>query len=99
MRTRLYKAIKLARLVCQELGIQWTPFTRQQLRPTAITQTDKALGRDEARRLAGHTTEKQTAHYIRHEAEVASAAVLPTLDQNLLASIEQAKRTLQGLTS
>ena len=95
IRTRLTKAIQKAKVVCAQLGIYWVPFTRQQLRPTVLTHADKVNARDAVRRLAGHTTEKQTADYIRHEAEIASPAVLPPLDRNLLSSIDQAMRALE----
>jgi integrase len=88
VRTRLYKAIKLAKKVCEKLEIKWVDLTRQQLRPTAITQVDKVQGREGARKLAGHTTEKQTADYIRHEAEEAIAAALPQFDGELVRRIE-----------
>jgi len=91
VRTRLYKAIKLAKQVCEKLEIKWVPLTRQQLRPTAITQVDKVQGREGARKLAGHTTEKQTADYIRHEAEIAQAATLPPFDAALVAEVERLK--------
>lgn len=96
VRTRLYKAIKLAKKVCEELGIKWVDLTRQQLRPTAITQVDKDQGREGARKLAGHTTEKQTADYIRHEAETAVAAVLPPADEEL---VTRAQATMTSLSS
>jgi integrase len=94
VRTRLYKAIKLAKKVCEQLGIKWVNLTRQQLRPTAVTQVDKVQGREGARKLAGHTTEKQTADYIRHEAEEAEAAKLPAFDPELTERIELAKAVL-----
>jgi hypothetical protein len=96
IRSRLMKARKLAELVCKEAGIPWVDFTRQQLRPTAITQVDKSHGREEARKLAAHTTEKQTAHYIRHEAEMATPAVLPPMDIELLKKVEKIKADLAG---
>lgn len=96
VRTRLYKAIKLAKVICTELKIKWVNFTRQQLRPTVITQTDKAFGRAEARKPAGHTTEQQTADYIRHEAETAQAAALPAFDAELVHRVEMAKTRLTG---
>jgi integrase len=94
IRSRLLKARDLAAKVCKEAGIGWTDVTLQRLRPTAVTQVDKDHGREEARKLAGHTTEKQTAHYIRHEAEMATPAALFEFDPMLLAKIEQAKAEL-----
>lgn len=87
IRTRLTKAIRKAKVVCTQLGIEWVPFTRQQLRPTVLTDADKVNARDAVRRLAGHTTEKQTADYIRHEAEIATPACLPSIDMDLLQRI------------
>jgi integrase len=95
VRTRLYKAIKLAKQVCAELGIKWVDFTRQQLRPTAITQVDKTQGRAGARKLAGHTTEQQTSHYVRHEAEVAESAALPAFDADLFQKVQAAMKNLE----
>jgi hypothetical protein len=94
IRSRLEKARDLAAKVCEEAGIAWTDVTLQRLRPTAVTQVDKDHGREEARKLAGHTTEKQTAHYIRHEAEMATPAALFAVDPALIAKIEQAKAKL-----
>lgn len=45
-------------------------------------------------RLAGHSTEKQTADYIRHEAESAIAANLPAPDVQLVARVEELKEEL-----
>lgn len=98
-RTRLTKAIRKAKVLCAELGIEWVNFTRQQLRPTALTSADKVNGRDAVRRLAGHTTEKQTADYIRHDTEIASPAVLPPVDDQFLALIVRAEKKLEGLHS
>jgi hypothetical protein len=95
VRTRLYKAIRLAKQVCEELQVPWVNFTRQQLRPTALTATNRVHGRGEARKLAGHTTEKQTADYIR-EPEIAQAATLPPSDPVLL---ERVKAALRARTS
>jgi len=77
-----------ANKICEKLEIKWIPLTRQQLRPTGITQVDKVQGREGARKLAGHTTEKQTADYIRHEAEEAVAAKLPPFDPELVRQVE-----------
>lgn len=87
IRSRLLKARELAKTVCEKAEIPWQDFTLQQLRPTAITKTDKDHGREAARKIAGHTTEKQTADYIRHEAETAAAVALPAPDAQLLARI------------
>lgn len=94
IRSRLYKARDLAKQVCEKAEIPWQDFTRMQLRPTAITNADKIHGRQEARRLAGHTTEKQTAEYIRHEAEEAIAAELPPMDMRLLQLVDTIKQEL-----
>jgi integrase len=83
----LLKARDTAKVVCEKAEIPWQDFTLQQLRPTAVTKTDKDHGRDAARKIAGHTTEKQTAHYIRHEAEEAIAVALPPADQELMKRI------------
>jgi hypothetical protein len=92
IRSRLYKARDLAKVVCERAGIPWMDFTRQQLRPTAITQVDKSHGRNEARKLAGHSTDRQTASYVRHEAERVTPAPLPAaIDARLVARIEQIK--------
>jgi integrase len=91
IRSRLYKARDLAKQVCQAAGINWIDFTRQQLRPTAVTQVDKSHGRDEARKLAGHATDRQTAHYVRHEAERVTPAALPAPNIELQARIEAIK--------
>lgn len=99
VRTRLYKAIRLAKTVCKELEIPWVDLTRQQLRPTAITQVDKAQGREGARKLAGHTTEKQTADYIRHEAEEAQAATLPPFDSELVSKVRRLTSASEGRVS
>lgn len=89
VRTRLYKAIKLAKKVCEKLEIKWVPLTRQQLRPTAITQVVKVQDLEGARKLAGHTTQKQTADYVRSEAEEAFAATLPAFDARLCERVEE----------
>jgi hypothetical protein len=94
IRSRLQKARDLAEKVCKEAGIAWTDVTLQRLRPTAVTQVDKDHGREEARKLAGHTTEKQTAHYIRHEAEMATPAALFASDPALIAKVEKIKAEL-----
>jgi integrase len=88
IRSRLLKAREAAKLVCEKAEIPWQDFTLQQLRPTAITKADKEHGREGARKLAGHTTEKQTADYIRHEAEEASAVQLPAMDAGLAERIK-----------
>lgn len=77
VRGRFDKARTMARAVCKAAGIEWVEFARLDIRPTAITQIDKTHGRDVARRSAGHTTDKQTAHYVRPEAETGAAADLP----------------------
>lgn len=99
VRTRLYKAIKLAKKICEKLEIKWVDFTRQQLRPTVITQVDKSHGREAARKLGGHTTEKQTADYIRHESETADAARLPVFDAELFKKVEAAVKALSDGSS
>jgi hypothetical protein len=96
IRSRLYKARDLAKQVCEKAGIPWVDLTRQQLRPTAITQVDKDQGREGARKLAGHTTDKQTAHYVRPEVETAQAANRPDFDEALQAQIEAIKEQLQA---
>lgn len=96
IRSRLLKARDLAKQVCEQAGIAWVDFTLQRLRPTAVTLADKEHGRANARKLAGHTTEKQTAHYIRHEAELAMPAALPVVDEVLRARVEKIKAELAG---
>lgn len=94
LRSRLYKARDLAKKVCEAAEIKWVDFTLQQLRPTAITQVDKSHGREEARKLGGHTTEKQTAHYVRHGAELVTPAALPAIDIELQTRVEAIKQQL-----
>lgn len=94
IRSRFYKARDLARAVCKEAGIKWVEFARTDLRPTAITQVDKTHGRQEARKLAAHTTEKQTAHYVRHDAELVTTAALPALQADLFSKIDKIKANL-----
>jgi hypothetical protein len=99
IRSRFYKARDLARAVCKEAGIKWVEFARTDLRPTAITQVDKDHGRQEARKLAGHTTEKQTAHYVRHDAELVTTAALPALQADLFSKIDKIKAELASKES
>jgi hypothetical protein len=94
LRARLYKARDLAKQVCEAAEIKWVDFTLQQLRPTAITQVDKSHGREEARKLGGHTTEKQTAHYVRHGAELVTPAALPAPNIELQRKVEEIKLQL-----
>lgn len=89
IRSRFDKARKLARQVCEQAGIAWVEFARLDLRPTAITQVDKSHGRDEARKLAGHSTDKQTAHYVRHGAEVVTVATLPPVSDVLAGTVQK----------
>lgn len=89
IRSRFMKARDLARTVCEQAGIQWVEFARLDLRPTAITQIDKTHGRDAARRSAGHTTDKQTAHYVRHQAEEITTATLPRVSDELASKVHK----------
>ncbi|MDF3822905.1 hypothetical protein P3G55_23610 [Leptospira sp. 96542] len=91
VRSRLYKAVELARQVCAKLEITWVDFTRQQLRPTALTQADRVHGREGARKLGGHTTEKQTAHYIRPDTEEAQSVLPPLLNEEFMVRVEKAR--------
>jgi integrase len=48
-----------------ELGLEWFPFQFRDLRPKAATGKERATGTAETRRFLGHTTERQTADYVR----------------------------------
>ncbi len=48
-----------------ELGLAWFPFQFRDLRPKAATDKERATGMAETRRFLGHTTERQTADYVR----------------------------------
>jgi len=48
-------------------GIPKAEFQFRDLRATAATALDEAVGIREAQALLGHTTEGMTAHYIRHK--------------------------------
>jgi len=49
----------------RELGLEWFPFQFRDLRPKAATDKEGATGMAETRRFLGHTTERQTADYVR----------------------------------
>jgi integrase len=48
-----------------ELGLEWFSFQFRDLRPKAATDKERATGMAETRRFLGHTTERQTAEYVR----------------------------------
>lgn len=47
------------------LGLEWCPFQFRDLRPKAATDKERLVGMEETRRFLGHTTERQTAGYVR----------------------------------
>ena len=49
----------------RELGLEWIRFQFRDMRPKAATDNERENGMDATRRLLGHTTEKQTADYVR----------------------------------
>ena len=49
----------------RELGLEWFPFQFRDLRPKAATDKERSAGMAETRRFLGHTTERQTADYVR----------------------------------
>lgn len=49
----------------RELGLEWIRFQFRDMRPKAATDNERIHGMDATRRLLGHTTEKQTADYVR----------------------------------
>ena len=49
----------------REMGLEWIRFQFRDMRPKAATDNERNKGMDATRRLLGHTTEKQTADYVR----------------------------------
>jgi integrase len=56
---------ELGKDAMHELGLEWIRFQFRDMRPKAATDNERANGMDATRRLLGHTTEKQTADYVR----------------------------------
>lgn len=63
----------------KEKGINFVRFQLRDLRAKAATDTDREHGIEAARCLLGHTTQKQTADYIRHLKGQAANSVKTTL--------------------
>lgn len=57
--------IELGSEKMRDLGLEWCPFQFRDLRPKAATDKERVDGMAETRRFLGHTTEKQTADYVR----------------------------------
>ena len=76
-RSRFYKAreaakhridaltVELGAEKLRELGLEWFPFQFRDLRPKAATDKERVTNMAETRRFLGHTTERQTADYVR----------------------------------
>ena len=64
-RKRFDKARQLAKKKADESGVEFVWFQLRDLRAKAATDIDDKFGIEEARKLLGHTTQKQTADYIR----------------------------------
>ena len=62
-RRRFDVARDLAEVKAKEMGVEFQRFQHRDIRPMAGISTLQAEGMDAARRLLGHTTERQTAHY------------------------------------
>ena len=62
-RHRFDTARDLAAAKAAELVVEFQRFQHRDIRPMAGISTLQAEGMDAARRLLGHTTERQTAHY------------------------------------
>jgi integrase len=58
-------AVELGVEKLRELGLEWFPFQFRDLRPKAATDKERSAGMAETRRFLGHTTERQTADYVR----------------------------------
>lgn len=65
LKTKFNKARDLAAAEAKEKGIDFQRFQLRDLRAKAATDTAQKHGMEEARKLLGHTTEKQTKDYVR----------------------------------
>lgn len=65
-RTDFKHARDAAEKEAKETGIEFQRFQLRDIRAKAATDMDRDHGIEAARKLLGHTTQKQTADYIRH---------------------------------
>lgn len=79
---------QLGRAAMQELGLEWFPFQFRDLRPKAATDKERKAGMAETRRFLGHTTEKQTADYVRERVgELVDPVSLPEGIEKVLSQL------------